>query len=113
MKKIILTLSCQLAWLNLLLNNKLLSKMKNDLSGLMNIGKDTQAKLRQVGIDSAAKLKEIGSEGAFIRLQAIDPGACLSLLYGLDGAVNDIKWNKLSQERKKALQQFYKMMQKR
>lgn len=86
--------------------------MKDDLSGLLNIGKDTEAKLKQVGIDSAAKLKEIGSEGAFIRLQTIDPGACLSLLYGLDGAVNSIKWSKLSPERKQALQQFYKMARK-
>jgi DNA transformation protein and related proteins len=87
--------------------------MKNDLSGIMNIGKDTEAKLRQVGIDSAAKLKEIGSEQAFIRLQTLDPGACLNLLYGLDGAVNDIKWNELPPERKRALQQFYKMVAKK
>jgi len=87
--------------------------MKNDLSTLMNIGKDTEAKLRQVGIDSAAKLKEIGSEQAFIRLQTIDPGACLNLLYGLDGAVNGIKWNSLSPERKRTLLQFYKMATKK
>ncbi|HJX70538.1 MAG: competence protein TfoX [Bacteroidetes bacterium RBG_13_46_8] len=74
--------------------------MKNDLSGLINIGKDTEAKLKQVGIDSIEKLKEVGSEEAFIRLQTIDPGTCLSLLYGLDGAVNNMKWNKLSSERK-------------
>jgi len=86
--------------------------MKDDLSGLLNIGKDTETKLKQVGIDSASKLKEIGSEGAFIRLQTIDPGACLSLLYGLDGAVNGIKWSRLSPERKQALQQFYKMARK-
>jgi DNA transformation protein len=65
-----------------------------------------------VGIDSDAKLKEIGSEEAFIRLQTIDPGACINLLYGLDGAVTDIKWNKLPPERKQALLQFYKMVKK-
>ncbi|MBN1416119.1 MAG: TfoX/Sxy family protein [Bacteroidales bacterium] len=83
--------------------------MKSDLSNHINIGKETEIKLIQVGIDSFEKLKAIGSKQAFIRLQTIDPGACLSLLYGLDGAVNGIRWNELSPERKQALQQFYKM----
>lgn len=86
--------------------------MKSDLSGHINIGKDTETKLIQVGVDSFEKLKTIGIEEAFIRLQTIDPGACLCLLYGLDGAVNDTKWNKLAPERKKELQQFYKMVKK-
>jgi DNA transformation protein len=88
-------------------------EMKKDLSGIINIGKDTQAKLKQVDIDSYEKLKEIGSEGAFLRLQTIDPGACINLLYGLDGAISDTKWNKLSPERKQALLEFYKMTKKK
>jgi DNA transformation protein and related proteins len=87
--------------------------MKNDLSGIINIGKDTQAKLRQVGIDSFEKLKEAGTEGAFIRLQTIDPGACLSLLYGLDGAIRGTKWHELPLERKHYLQEFFNMVKKK
>lgn len=83
--------------------------MSSDLFNRINIGKDTGTKLIQVGIDSFEKLESIGSEQAFIRIQTIDSGACLSLLYGLDGAIEGIKWNKLSPERKKALQQFYKV----
>ena len=86
--------------------------MESDLSNQINIGKDTEAKLIQVGIDSYEKLVTIGSEGAFIRLQTIDPGACLSLLYGLEGAIEGVKWNKLSADKKQALQQFYKMTKK-
>ncbi|MBN1182054.1 MAG: TfoX/Sxy family protein [Bacteroidales bacterium] len=86
--------------------------MKNNLIGIINIGKDTQAKLKQVGIDTFEQLKEVGSEGAFIKLQTLDPGACLSLLYGLDGAISGTKWNKLSAERKLELQEFYKMVKK-
>ena len=88
-------------------------KMASNLSNRINIGKDTETKLIQVGIDSFEKLVSIGSEQAFIRLQTIDPGACLSLLYGLDGAIDGTKWNKLSPERKQALQQFYKMTKKK
>ena len=86
--------------------------MESDLSNQINIGKDTEAKLIQVGIDSYEKLVTIGSEGAFIRLQTIDPGACLSLLYGLEGAIEGVKRNKLSADKKQALQQFYKMTKK-
>jgi DNA transformation protein len=86
--------------------------MKSNLSNHINIGKDTEAKLIQVGIDSFEKLKSLGSEQAFIRLQTIDPGACLNLLYGLDGAIDGTQWNKLSAERKHALQQFYNRVKK-
>jgi DNA transformation protein and related proteins len=87
--------------------------MKSDLRSHINIGKDTETKLIQVGIDSFEKLKSIGSEQAFIRLQTIDPGACLDLLYGLEGAILGIKWNELSKEKKQSLQQFHKMTQKK
>jgi len=87
--------------------------MASDLSNQINIGKDTESKLMQVGIDSYEKLASIGSEGAFIRLQTIDPGACLSLLYGLEGAIEGVKWNKLRSDKKQALQQFYKMTKKK
>ncbi|MBN2272917.1 MAG: TfoX/Sxy family protein [Bacteroidales bacterium] len=86
--------------------------MKSDLSNHINIGKDTETKLIQAGIDTFEKLRSTGCEQAFIRLQVIDPGACLSLLYGLDGAINGIRWNKLPTERKQELQQFYKMVKK-
>lgn len=85
------------------------SSMTSHLSEHINIGKDTESKLIRVGIDSFEKLVSVGSEQAFIRLQALDPGACLNLLYGLDGAIQGIKWNELPMERKKELLQFYNM----
>jgi DNA transformation protein and related proteins len=79
------------------------------LSGRINIGKDTETKLIAAGIDSFEKLAEIGSEQAFLRLQVFDPGACLNLLYGLEGAIEGIKWHELSPEKKQELLQFHKM----
>ena len=87
--------------------------MKSDLRSHINIGKDTESKLIQVGIDSFAKLKSMGSEQAFLRLQTLDPGACLDLLYGLEGAIQDIKWHELPAEKKQSLQQFHKMSTKK
>jgi DNA transformation protein and related proteins len=82
---------------------------RNSLSGRINIGKDTEAKLIQAGIDSFEKLEAMGSERAFLLLQAMDPGACLNLLYGLEGAITGIKWHDLSPEKKQELLLFHKM----
>jgi DNA transformation protein len=87
--------------------------MKSDLINQLNIGKDTERKLILVGIDSFAKLKAMGSEQAFLRLQTLDPGACLDLLYGLEGAIQGIKWNELSKEKKQALHQFHNSTKKK
>jgi len=57
-------------------------------------------------------LSAAGTEQAFLKLQTLDPGACLSLLYGLDGAITGSKWNLLTPERKFELQQFFKMAKK-
>ena len=86
--------------------------MATELSEVINIGKDTRSKLIQVGIDSYEKLVSAGSEGAFIRLRTVDPGACLSLLYGLEGAIEGVKWNRLSADKKQSLQQFFKSLKK-
>lgn len=86
--------------------------MRSDLSKQLNIGKDTEAKLVKVGISSFSELQNVGVEQAFIRLQAIDPGACLCLLYGLAGAIEGVRWNLHSSERKQELQEFYHQAKK-
>lgn len=86
--------------------------MTSDLSQHLNIGTETEARLKEVDIDSFQKLKTIGSEQAFLRLQTIDPGACLNLLYALEGAVQGMRSKDLSHEKKQALQQFYRRAKK-
>jgi len=86
--------------------------MESNLSQQLNIGIDTEAKLIQVGIDSFEKLVSIGSQQVFLMLQTMDPGACLSLLYGLEGAIQGIKWHSLSPEKKQELKQFHDMAKK-
>ncbi|MDP4240990.1 MAG: TfoX/Sxy family protein [Bacteroidota bacterium] len=82
----------------------------SDLSQQPNIGKDTESKLISVGIRSYAELKEAGTEQAFLRLQTLDPGACIQLLYGLEGAIEGIPANKLTVEKKQELKDFYRMV---
>lgn len=84
----------------------------SDLSKHINIGKDTEAKLISVGIDTFEKLVATGTEQAFLRLRALDPGACIQLLYGLDGAIQNIKDTQLPPERKEELKHFFRMLGK-
>ncbi|MFA5046634.1 MAG: TfoX/Sxy family protein [Paludibacter sp.] len=83
--------------------------MTTDLSKQPNIGKDTETKLIQVGINSYAELKAVGTEQAFLRLQTLDPGACIQLLYGLEGAIEGIPATRLPAEKKQELREFHRM----
>lgn len=77
------------------------------LTQLPNIGKVVAEKLIQVGITSPQELLEVGSEQAFIRIQTIDETACFSMLQGLEGAVQGIRWHNLPVERKAELKEFF------
>jgi len=83
--------------------------MATDLLQQANIGKDTETKLIQVGINSYAELKAVGAEQAFLRLQTLDPGACIQLLYVLEGAIEGIQATQLSLQKKQALKEFHRM----
>ena len=86
--------------------------MITDLLQQPNIGKDTATKLVQVGINSYAELKEAGTEQAFLRLQTLDPGACIQLLFGLEGAIEGIPYTQLSPQKKLELREFHRMSKK-
>ncbi|MEN6379780.1 MAG: TfoX/Sxy family DNA transformation protein [Methanofastidiosum sp.] len=47
-----------------------------------------------------------GSKEAFIRIKTIDDTACFSMLQGLEGAIQGIRWNHLPEPIKKDLKQF-------
>jgi len=84
----------------------------SELKNLPNIGKELEKLLNQVDISSAEELKNVGSENAFIRIKTIDSSACISKLCALEGAVQGIRWHKLSTERKQELKAFLKMIEK-
>lgn len=84
-------------------------KTENELTNLPNIGKVVAEKLTQIGITTPEELKAIGSEQAFIRLQTIDETACFSMLQGLEGAIQGIRWHNLPKERKEELRQFFRI----
>lgn len=77
-----------------------------ELTSMMNIGREMDKKLRSVGIDSAEKLIETGIKQAFLNLKEKYPGMCLVHLYALEGAVQNTEFNNLSEEKKKELKEF-------
>jgi len=78
------------------------------LSSLPNISDVLEKKLEQAGIESADQLKEMGAEDAFIKLKTIDRlGACINMLYAIEGAMQGIRWHGLDPARKQELKEFY------
>lgn len=82
----------------------------SELVELPNIGKEVASRLKEVGIHTAEELKAVGSEQAYLRLRAVDPGACYCMLCGLEGAIQGIRWHHLNPERKQELKQFISMI---
>ena len=78
-----------------------------ELAKLPNIGKTVEAQLVQVGIDSADELKRIGAKEAWLKIQEIDESACIHRLMALEGAIQGVKKNMLSDEVKEDLKEFY------
>ncbi|WP_017213146.1 TfoX/Sxy family protein [Clostridium beijerinckii] len=78
-----------------------------ELSKLPNIGKEVERQLNQVGIFTYDELKAIGAKQAWLKIQEIDPSACIHRLLALEGAIHCIKKTELSQKRKEDLKDFY------
>lgn len=78
----------------------------SELTNMMNIGKEMAKKLKTVGIDSSEKLIQTGSKQAFLQLKQEYPNVCLVHLYTLEGAITNVEFNCLSEEKKKELKEF-------
>lgn len=77
-----------------------------DLTTMKNIGKEMASKLKSVDINTAEELIEVGSKEAFFRLKTKYPQVCLVHLYTLEGAIQNVEFNCLSEEMKANLKEF-------
>ena len=82
------------------------------LTSMMNIGKEMEKKLTSIGIESAEELIEVGAKNAFLRLKQKYPNVCLVHLYTLEGAINNIEFNSLSEDKKRELKEFSDFLKK-
>ena len=82
------------------------------LTSMMNIGKEMENKLISVGIESSEELIKVGAKDAFFRLKQKYPNVCLVHLYTLEGAIHNIGFNCLSEDKKKELKEFSDFLKK-
>lgn len=83
-------------------------KTYEKLEDMPNIGKVAAERLKEVGIATPVQLCAVGSKEALLRLRERDPGACLSMLCGLEGAIQGVRWHDLPEDKKKELKEFHK-----
>lgn len=78
-----------------------------ELTKLFNIGTEVEKQLNLVGIYTKDDLETIGSQEAWLKIQAIDPSACIHRLYSLEAALQGIPKKELSIKDKTWLKDFY------
>lgn len=78
----------------------------SELKTMENIGSEMAKKLTAVGIDSPEELRRHGSKQAFLKLKQAYPQVCLVHLYALEGAIQNMEFNNLSEEKKRELKEF-------
>ena len=80
------------------------------VADLKNIGEKTAVWLNQIGVHTKADLEQMGAVEAYWLIQQQRGGTTAVLLYALYGALHDLHWNALSQERKEILRQQAKQL---
>ncbi len=84
----------------------------SELTSLKNIGAEMARKLQSVDINSAEDLKAAGSKEAFFRLKTRYPNICLVFLYVLQGAIDNVDYNQLTEDTKADSIEFNKQFKK-
>lgn len=78
--------------------------MSERLEHLLNLGPNTVDRLEEVGITTPDELRRVGAIEAWSRLYRIGrAGLSRNALYALDGALSDLRWNRLPAARRREL----------
>jgi len=67
---------------------------------MRNIGKVSRTWLRAIELHTLDDLKRCGSVAAYRMIKSMQPKATLNLLWALEGAILDIDWRELPEQRK-------------
>lgn len=78
----------------------------SSLDSMLNIGKEMKTKLYSIGVASSDDLIRLGSKEVFCQLKERYPNICLVHLYALQGAIDHVSYDKLSDEVKHDLKEF-------
>jgi DNA transformation protein len=76
----------------------------SELAALRNLGPASAAWLEAAGIHTADQLRRLGALEAFRRVAFHRGGdVSLNLLYALEGALRDVRWDRIPREERDAL----------
>jgi DNA transformation protein and related proteins len=85
----------------------------NELTKMPNIGNQLAELLIAIGVKDETALRNLGSENAILKISVLkNSGACINMLYALEGAIQGIRWHNLSDKKKQELREFYKTLPK-
>lgn len=68
------------------------------LERLVNLGPTSSQWLRAAGITSYDDLERLGAAQAYLAVREMRPDVSLNLLYALEGALLDVRWDYLPKE---------------
>ncbi len=78
--------------------------MSDRLEYMLNLGPTTAERLAEVGIATPDELRQVGAIEAWARLYRLGrAGLSRNALYALDGAISDLRWNRLPAARRREL----------
>ena len=66
------------------------------LDNMLNIGKEMKRKLFSIGVRSSEDLIRLGSKEVFSQLKEQYPNVCLVHLYALQGAIDNVDYDKIT-----------------
>ncbi|MGE3802049.1 MAG: TfoX/Sxy family protein [Candidatus Kapaibacterium sp.] len=73
---------------------------------MKNLGPVSLGWLQEIGIVEIDDLRRIGAVPVYLEIKKRHPKASLNLLWGLEGAVQDIHWMEVTAERKRELKEL-------
>ncbi|AYJ45822.1 TfoX/Sxy family DNA transformation protein [Enterococcus casseliflavus] len=83
----------------------------NELQKLPNVGQVLADHLVRIGINTPEQLRTKTAEEVFLTIRhQCDAGACLHMLYGIEGAIQGIPKAHLTYQRKQALRLFFNQL---
>jgi len=79
--------------------------LTSELRALPNLGPKSVSWLTEAGIQTLENLQSLGAVGAFLRVEKLEVSPSLNLLWAIEGALHEIPWELIPEERKQQLKE--------
>lgn len=76
---------------------------RTTLAALPNLGPKSAQMLARAGITTLAQLRALGAVAAYVAVKRHTPNASLNLLWALEGALTQMRWQDVARQHKTSL----------